>query len=202
MHRSELKHWFWKKIRQSRIHRDRRADIEEEIRQAFLQPYVIMRTDLVGFSRATEKFGIFHFLRIIEEMEEVVAPLIYRHAGRIVKLEGDSYLVLFSQLMDAISCAKKINRVLSRNNTGRAEEDRIEICIGIRIGEILDVDSHDAWGAEINYTNKLGEEKASAGEILLTKRVAERLRKNSRMRIEPRSGVAGSAIEDHFALIY
>lgn len=202
MHRSEKEHWFWNKIRESRIVRDRREEIEMEIREAFSHPCVIMWTDLVGFSRATEKFGIFHFLRIIEEMEEVVAPLINRHAGRIIKLEGDSYLVLFSQLMNAISCAKKINRVLSKRNIGRAEEDRIEICIGIGLGDILDVDSHDAWGAEINYTNKLGEERAREGEILLTSPAAERARKNRRVKLEARPGIPGTAIRDHFALLY
>jgi class 3 adenylate cyclase len=53
-----------------------------------------MFTDLVGFSRVVEAFGIVHFLQLIQESEALFQPLIAAHGGRCLKHEGDSLLVV------------------------------------------------------------------------------------------------------------
>lgn len=128
----------------------------------------VMFTDLVGFSRSVEAFGIIHFLQMIQESESVFLPLIDGHRGTCVKREGDSLLVLFDQPTDALAAAKAMVAATVALNVGRAPEDRIEVCIGLGYGQVLRVGHEDVWGAQVNAASKLGEDMAAGGEVLVT----------------------------------
>lgn len=147
-----------------------RAAIETAIFTRFGCTQAIMFTDLVGFSRLVEAFGILHFLQLIQESETLFLPLITQHQGRCLKREGDSLLAVFDQPQDALDCARAMVAATETANPGRAAEERIEVCIGLGYGTVLRVGEHEVWGAEVNAASKLGEETARSGEILVTER--------------------------------
>lgn len=145
------------------------AAIDAEIHARFGRTLAVMFTDLVGFSRVVEAFGIVHFLQLIQESEALFQPLISAHGGQCLKHEGDSLLVVFAQPEQALACARAmVQATHAANLPGRAPEDRIEVCIGLGYGTVLRVGAHEVWGAEVNAASKLGEDTAKGGEIWVT----------------------------------
>jgi class 3 adenylate cyclase len=145
------------------------AVIDAAIFARFGRTLAVMFTDLVGFSRVVQAFGIVHFLQLIQESEALFQPLIAAHGGHCLKHEGDSLLVVFDKPERALAAARAM--VLATqvaNAPARAPEDRIEICIGLGYGTVLRMDDNEVWGAEVNAASKLGEEVAKGGEIWVT----------------------------------
>ena len=134
-----------------------RAAIDAFIFARFGKPMAVMFTDLVGFSRRVEDFGILHFLQLIQE-----------HHGTCLKREGDSILAVFEQPGNALAAALAMVLATQNLNPLRPPEERIEICIGLGQGEVLLIDGREVWGSEVNAASKLGEEMAAGGEILAT----------------------------------
>ncbi len=155
-------------LSQRRAEPTNRAAIDAAIDTRFGRTQAVMFTDLVGFSRTVEAFGILHFLQLIQEAETLFLPLIAQYGGRCVKREGDSLLALFDTPTHAMACAQAMNQATQSVNPGRSPEERIEVCIGLGFGRILCIGDDDAWGAELNAASKLGEEMAKGGEVLVT----------------------------------
>lgn len=146
-----------------------KAAIDTEIFARFGRTLAVMFTDLVGFSRVVEAFGIVHFLQLIQESEALFQPLIDAHGGQCLKHEGDSLLVVFDNPAQALACAHAMVRAThAANLPQRAPEDRIEVCIGLGYGTVLRIDEHEVWGAEVNAASKLGEDTAKGSEIWVT----------------------------------
>lgn len=144
------------------------AVIDAAIFARFGRTQAVMFTDLVGFSRLVEAFGIVHFLQLIEESESLFLPMIEQHQGLCLKREGDSLLTVFDLPEDALATARAMVDATVRLNVGRTPENRIEVCIGLGFGQVLRVGTDDVWGAQVNAASKLGEEMAQGGEILVT----------------------------------
>lgn len=56
-----------------------------------------MFTDLSGFSKHAERFGIIHFLQTIKESEKIYTPVVKNYDGFVVKTDGDSLIVIRRQ---------------------------------------------------------------------------------------------------------
>lgn len=145
------------------------AAIDADIFRRFGRTLAVMFTDLVGFSRVVEAFGIVHFLQLIQESEALFLPLIAAHGGECLKHEGDSLLVVFESPAQALAAARAmVQATHAANLPQRAPEDRIAVCIGLGYGTVLRIDQHEVWGAEVNAASKLGEDTAQGGEIWVT----------------------------------
>lgn len=145
-----------------------RTAVDAAIFARFGRVQAVMFTDLVGFSRVVEAFGIVHFLQLIQESETLFMPLIHQQGGICIKHEGDSLLVVFDTAQQALAAATAMVDATSAVNPGRAPEDRIEVCIGLGYGTVLRVGANEVWGAEVNAASKLGEDMAKGGQILAT----------------------------------
>jgi class 3 adenylate cyclase len=144
------------------------AGIDAAIFARFGRTQAVMFTDLVGFSRLVETFGIVHFLQLIQESESRFLPLIQQHGGHCLKREGDSLLAVFDAPADALASAHAMVAATVALNPGRLPEDRIEVCIGLGFGLVLRVGADEVWGAQVNAASRLGEDMAQGGEILVT----------------------------------
>ena len=144
------------------------AAIDRRIWDLFGERWAIMYTDLSGFSRRVAEFGIIHFLQTIHESFQLHAPVIDRRGGFLLKVEGDSMMVIFRNVNEAVECALEMQRVTSEYNRGRAPEDMVLLCMGLGYGDMLRIAEEDVFGAEVNAASKLGEDTAKAGEILVT----------------------------------
>jgi adenylate cyclase len=142
--------------------------LDQRIWDLFGENWAVMFTDLAGFSRQVEKFGILHFLQIILEHKRLLSPLIARHDGILIKMEADSLIVIFRRAAGAIQCAVEMQAALKDFNRKRVPETEVLLCVGIGYGSILRLGNHDVYGREVNAAGKLGEDTARAGEILVT----------------------------------
>lgn len=142
--------------------------IDRYIWELFGEKWTVVFTDLAGFSRKTRNFGITHFIQTIFESKRLLFPVIRKHRGFLVKSEADSLMVLFRTTKSALECMIEGQKVLQNFNDRRIEEDKVHLCVGIGVGEVLRIGEHDVWGQEVNAASKLGEDTAKAGEILVT----------------------------------
>jgi adenylate cyclase len=146
---------------------DKKA-LDERIWDLFGETWAIMFTDLAGFSRRVDEFGIIHFLQTIFESQRLLIPCIDDYDGILLKQEGDSLLVIFKRPQKALECALAMQKTLEPYNAERPELEQVLLCIGLGYGPVLKIGDADVFGAEVNAASKLGEDTAKAGEILIT----------------------------------
>ena len=109
----------------------------------------ILAADVVGYSRLmrADETGTLAQLQTLRK--EVFDPRVAEHNGRIVKTTGDGVLVEFASAVDAVECAIKVQRGLTRRNEDVPEGHRIELRIGINLGDII-ADGDDIYGDGVN----------------------------------------------------
>ncbi len=121
----------------------------------------ILCADVVGYSRLMGADESGTLARLKTHRKEIIDPKIAGHHGRIVKLMGDGVLVEFASVVDAVQCAAAIQRAMADRNADVAEEQRIELRIGLNLGDII-VDGDDIYGDGVNVAARL-EEMAEPG---------------------------------------
>jgi class 3 adenylate cyclase len=142
--------------------------VDRRIWRLFGEKWAVLYTDLAGFSRNVAEFGIIHFLQTIYESHRLLVPLIERDNGILLKTEGDSLIVIFRHVNDALRCALAMQKCTREYNETRIDAEKVLLCVGIGYGEMLRIGDTDIFGAEVNAACKLGEDVAKASEILLT----------------------------------
>lgn len=150
-----------------------KAAVDQRIWDLFGEEWAVMFTDLSGFSRGVAKFGIVHFLQTIHESERLLIPVIEDHDGILLKVEGDSFLVIFRSAAKALQASVRMQRVLKEYDADRSQEEQVLLCVGLGFGRVLRIGDADVFGAEVNAASKLGEDVAKAWEILVTEAVRE-----------------------------
>ncbi len=147
--------------------------IDERIWELFGETWAIMFTDLSGFSRRVKEFGIIHFLQTIYESHRLLVPKIDDYNGILLKVEGDSLMVLFKQARRAIDCAISMQQTLMQHNQNRRSEEHVLLGVGLGYGRLLKIGDEDVYGVEVNAASKLGEDHAHPWEILVTQSVKD-----------------------------
>lgn len=176
---------LWSLIEQrTRVGADTAA-IDARIWELFGEDWTVVFTDLAGFSRRTEKFGIIHFLQLIHEQHKLLLPVVADCGGFLVKSEADSYILLFRSPRTALECAVEMQHVCQKLNQRRVPEEQILLCIGMGHGRILRVGDHEVWGKEVNAASRLGEDTARADEILVTSGFRDALGQVVGIELEP-----------------
>lgn len=150
-----------------------RESIDRRIWDLFGESWCVMATDLAGFSRRVAEFGIIHFLQTIHESERILVPVIEAHDGILLKVEGDSLLVIFRNTQKALHAAIEMQKTTQRYNHGKTPEEHVLLCVGLGFGRVLRIGDADVFGAEVNAASKLGEDIARAHEILVTQAVKD-----------------------------
>ena len=133
-----------------------------------------MATDLSGFSRGVARFGIIHFLQTIHESERILMPVLERHGGRLLKVEGDSFLAIFADPRDAIAASIEMQRVTRAYNVHKSAEEHVLLGVGLGFGRVLRVAEGEVYGNEVNSACILGETYAHGYDILVTDAVRQR----------------------------
>jgi adenylate cyclase len=110
----------------------------------------IFAADVAGYSRlmGADEEGTLERLKALRR--ELVDPKIAEHKGRIVKTTGDGLLVEFASVVDAVRCAVVVQQAMPERNTGVAAENRIELRIGINLGDVI-VEGDDLYGDGVRF---------------------------------------------------
>lgn len=161
-------------------HPEQLAEIDAKVRAKFEQTRAILVLDMCGFSRLTTKHGIIHYLSMIRRMQRVVLPRIAAQRGVVMKTEADNVFGVFPDVPQAVAAARSVLAELADQNRALPEDWDVHVGIGIGYGALLMVGDHDAYGAEMNFASKLGEDLAEAGDLLLTEAAWARLKQQKR----------------------
>jgi len=147
--------------------------VDRRIWNLFGEKWAVLYTDLSGFSRSVAAFGIIHFLQTIYESHRLLVPVIQYGNGILLKTEGDSLMVIYRHPDDAVRSAIAMQQQCQRHSAKQKPEDKVMLCIGIGYGDVLRIADDDIFGAEVNAACKLGEDTATANEILVTENVVK-----------------------------
>lgn len=176
--------------------------IDRRIWRVFGEKWAVLYTDLSGFSRNVVEFGIVHFLQTIYESHRLLVPLIEKENGILLKTEGDSLIVMFRHVNDAIRCALAMQRCTQEYNKTRIDAEKVLLCVGIGYGEMLRIGDVDIFGAEVNAACKLGEDVAKASEILVTGAVTREARLPANTSFQQLDAAPPPGADSSYKLIY
>src|SRR6478672_10748858 len=115
----------------------------------------ILVADVVGYSRlaGTDEDRILARLRALRS--DLIDPTIAVHNGRVVKRTGDGSLVEFRSVVDAVRCAIEVQTGLIDRNAGVPEDRRIQLRIGIHVGDVVEESDGDLMGDGVNIAARL-----------------------------------------------
>jgi adenylate cyclase len=143
----------------------------------------ILAADVVGYSRLMEQDEAKTFERLKDHRIELVEPEISAHHGCVFKLMGDGLLAEFGSVVDAVECAVDIQRGTAERDAGLPQDQRIEIRIGINLGEVI-VEGADRHGEGVNIAARL-QQLADPGGICVSGKVANEVEKKLAFGFEP-----------------
>ncbi len=134
----------------------------------------IIFTDIAGFTAMGQRDESLS-LSLLEEHDKLVRPIFQRHSGRVVKTMGDSFLVEFQNALDAVGCAYDIQRVTRESNVGLSVQKRIDLRVGIHLGDVVGTSAGDILGDAVNVASRI-ERLAENGGVCLTRQVYDQVR--------------------------
>jgi TolB-like protein/class 3 adenylate cyclase len=134
----------------------------------------ILAADVAGYSRLMGADEEGTLVRLKAHRRELIDPKIAEHRGRIVKTTGDGLLVEFASVVDAVRCAVAVQQAMPERNTGVAADDRIELRIGINLGDVI-VEGDDLYGDGVNIAARI-EALANAGGVFVSNTVHDHVR--------------------------
>jgi adenylate cyclase len=126
----------------------------------------IVAADVAGYSRliGLDEEGTLKTLR--EVRRDIVSPLLSEHRGRVANTAGDSLLLEFSSVVDAVRCALAMQRAMAERNIDVPDERQLAFRVGINVGDVVSEDD-DLLGDGVNVAARL-EGLAAVGGIALS----------------------------------
>ncbi len=143
-------------------------DVDSRIWEKFGDEGAVMFTDLAGFTRRSAELGINHFLQIIYQSQILLRPVIERFNGTVFEVVGDSMLIWFPTVQEALQCSVEMQEACQQHNADLEPAYQILLCLGIGYGRVIRVGNSRLAGEEVNVASKLGEDIAEAYEILIS----------------------------------
>ena len=134
----------------------------------------IMFADVYGYSRMMRVDEEQTLVDLRAHLAELVAPVVARFHGRIVKTVGDGVMVEFGSAVEAMRSAVELQRGMVERNQGVPAERRQAFRIGLHLGDVI-VTDEDVFGDTVNIASRL-EALAEPGSIVLSASVHEQVR--------------------------
>ena len=125
-----------------------------------------MAADVAGYSRLTaaDEEGTLDALRA--HRAELIDPKIAEYDGRIANTAGDSLLIEFGSVVNALRAVLDIQAGMTARNADVPPERRIEFRVGINVGDVM-AEGTDLLGDGVNVAARL-EALAEPGGITLS----------------------------------
>ncbi len=131
----------------------------------------ILAADVVGYSRlmGLDEAGTMARMRLVRD--EVIAPALAAHRGRLFKTTGDGFLAEFASAGQAVASALAVQAEMAQRHAPMAADARLDLRIGVHSGDVM-VESGDLFGDVVNIAARL-ESIADPGGVCISLRVRE-----------------------------
>jgi class 3 adenylate cyclase len=97
-----------------------------------------VHTDIVGYSRLFTLDDTGTVARLRDLRRNLVAPAIRRHHGQLVQTAGDSMLITFDSVTQAVKCAVTIQYELGLQNSLWPHDRQMLLRVGIDLGDVFE----------------------------------------------------------------
>jgi adenylate cyclase len=127
----------------------------------------ILAADVVGFSRMASADEDRTLARLRALRVDLIDPTVASQNGRVFKRTGDGALIEFRSVVEAVRCAISVQNAMLERNIGVPADQRIELRIGIHLGDVVEESDGDLMGDGVNIAARL-EGIAPPGAICLS----------------------------------
>ena len=127
----------------------------------------ILVADVAGYSRLANADEDRTLARLRALRSDLVDPTVGVHGGRIVKRTGDGLVAEFRSAVEAVKCAVEIQQGMAERNTGVLPERRIDMRIGVNVGDVVEEADGDLMGDVVNIAARL-EAACAPGAVCLS----------------------------------
>ena len=132
----------------------------------------IFYADVAGYSRLTGEDELGTHERVMAVLDTASAE-IGTHGGTVLRYAGDAILAEFPSVVSAVEAALDIQTAIRDFNELNADSRRVEIRIGIHLGEVL-LDRDEIFGDGVNIAARL-EAEAQPGGVCISAIVHEQV---------------------------
>jgi adenylate cyclase len=133
----------------------------------------ILYADVAGYSRLTSRDEMGTHKRVMAVLD-YASESIKQGGGTVLRYAGDAILAEFPSVLKIVETAVEIQRELGRRNAEIPVEDKVQIRIGLNLGEVLQ-DRGEIFGDGVNLAARL-EAAAEPGGICVSSAVYEQIR--------------------------
>ncbi len=133
----------------------------------------ILAADVAGYSRLMGEDEEATLTALRAHRHELLDPQIAEHRGRIANTAGDSLLVEFASVVDAVRCAVAIQQGMARRNAELPEPRRLVFRMGINLGDVM-VQGQDLLGDGVNVAARL-EQISQPGSVYISRMVHDQV---------------------------
>ena len=158
-----------------------RAEIDEKLRK-HKNTFTVLFTDVAGSTSFFERNGDTAGLAMIHRHDELARNAVQQHAGKVIKMIGDSAMAEFPDPSSAVRAGVKIERQFLKLNSTLPQSERVEVRIGIHSG-VGFRRGNDLFGDVVNVAARIVKRTAPA-QILISRPVYEAASKESDLRCQ------------------
>jgi adenylate cyclase len=131
----------------------------------------IAYADVVGYSRLMSEDEDRTVARWLTVQHDIIEPKSRVYRGRLVNLIGDTVLLEFVSVLDAIAWSRDVQGALQASNAALKAGPRVELRIAVHLCEVIDEESN-IYGDGVNIAARL-QGYASPGGIVLSETAYE-----------------------------
>ena len=133
----------------------------------------IMFADIVSYSRLMGTNET-EALKLLKDFENISNSIVDKFTGSIIKKNGDQIFCEFASAKNAVDASLELQNKLGQYNDSRPKDFKLEIRIGIHIGDIVKREDGDIHGDGVNVAARI-QPLASPGGICISGAVSESL---------------------------
>jgi adenylate cyclase len=158
----------------------------------------ILFSDIEDSTALNERLGDTKWVRLLSVHDELVRRAVGKHAGHVVKSQGDGFMVVFGDPLAGAHAALEIQDAFARSGSRPLRSTPIKIRIGMHRGRVVARDG-DYFGRNVAMAARVAAE-AEGGEILISAELRADLEGQDGLVLEPRGEVELKGLADSHAL--
>jgi class 3 adenylate cyclase/TolB-like protein len=158
------------------------------------QETVVLLVDLVESVRLMQEHEAFSVRRWTDFVRTVIAEILPRHRGVLVKSLGDGLMARFEAVPDAVDAAAEMHRTLAKQNAGIPEDQHLHLRAGVNAAMAWS-DGIDIYGTGVNLAARLAT-LAGPGETIASASAHEQLAEALASLANPGETIGSAAARD------
>ena len=134
------------------------------------QTCAVLCADVVGYTKLCERDEEWIHNELVKRFS-IFRKIILDNSGRIVRTRGDSILVTFNNIKQALYCAIEMHETSADLNLDLCLDNQVIFRIGLNYGELI-FDEGEPYGKAVNTAIRI-QEIAKPGEIYISNTIHE-----------------------------